>query len=301
MEKWAHLWPQPGDWKAYEAYVSGSLKRRFPHAEIKTNQKMPGKKSGVIRQIDVLVSVREPVVVDCKCYRRKVHVKDVEAFLGMLDDLCVEFGILVTTRGYSKAALSRAKNDPRNIDLQILTPDRLSEYQHVGAPLIWKDSVGVFLECPEGWVTDSDGTSDRGYLVAMYPLGDTLESAQRHSEFLYANILRKGDDGSLEKLAAEHEETISADSPRATIEHRSVELVDQDGKNRQALLRVANIPKMNFGTEHSLYVDYTTHALLLVLLAPPNCARASDFLIEVGSKSFELKVSDKRNCAGPEP
>lgn len=124
MEKWAHLWPQPGDWKAYEAYVSGSLKRRFPHAEIKTNQKMPGKKSGVIRQIDVLVSVREPVVVDCKCYRRKVHVKDVEAFLGMLDDLCVEFGILVTTRGYSKAALSRAKNDPRNIDLQILTPDR---------------------------------------------------------------------------------------------------------------------------------------------------------------------------------
>jgi len=296
LEKWAHLWLASNDWKSYEAYVAGSLKRRFPHARVEANQKLPGKKSGITRQIDIVVTATQQVAVDCKCYRRKVDVKHVETFLGMLDDLGISHGVLVTTRGYTKAAFSRAKNDPRNIDLQILSPDRLSEYQHIGAPLIWKDSVGIFLECPDGWVTDSDGNSRRGFLVAMYPLGHSLESAQRHAEFLYGNILRKGDCQSLDEVAAPHEANILKDAPESTFRYRHLLLTDQRDVERSSLLRTATISNIKFGVEHSLYTDYQTHVLLLVLLSPPGEEdRTESLLIEVAAKSFELKVDDKRS------
>jgi hypothetical protein len=270
LDKWAHLWLAPNDWKSYESYVSGSLKRRFPHANVAADQKLKGKKSGVIRQIDVLVTASQQVVIDCKCYRRKVDVKHVEAFLGMLDDLDIPHGVLVTTKGYTKAAHARAKNDPREIDLQILSPDRLSEYQHVGAPLIWRDSVGIFLECPAGWVTDSDGGSKRGYLIAMYPLGHALESAKRH-----------------------------ADATESTFKYRKLRLKDQAGVERYAFLRTAQISTMDFWVEHSLYTDYGTHVLLLVLLSPPGQENKTEkLLIETATKSFEMTVSDKRTKSG---
>jgi hypothetical protein len=295
LKKWEHLWLAPNDWKSYEAYVSGSLKRRFPHADVAANQKLKGKKSGVIRQIDVLVTASQQVAVDCKCYRRKVDVKHVEAFLGMLDDLGIAYGVLVTTKGYTKAALARAKNDPRKNDLQILSPNRLSEYQHVGAPLIWMDSVGIFLECPPGWVTDSDGGGERGYLVAMYPLGHTIESAKRHAEFMYGNILRKDDNESLESVAAHHEADILADAPESVFRHQKLLLKDQKSVERQAFLRTAQISTMNFGVEHSLYTDYGTHVLLLVLLSPPGQEnRTEKLLTAIAEKSFEMTIDDKR-------
>ncbi len=295
LDKYAHLWVAPKDWRAYEQYVSGSLKRRFPHAEISMDQKLRDLKSGTSRQIDILIFSPQQVAIDCKCYGRKVHVKHVEAFLGMLDDLNINLGVLVTTKGYTKAALLRAKSDPRKIDLQILSPDRLSEYQHVGAPLIWRDTVGIFLECPKGWVTDSDGTSNRGYLVAMYPLGHTLESAQRHAEFLYANILRKDGEQSLEAVAAPHEAALVADGPQSTFRHDLLTLTDQSDQQRQAFLRTAANTGMNFGVEHSLYVDYGTHVLLLVILVPPKqTEKMQNLVVEVAKNSFEMVVDDKR-------
>ena len=52
---------------------------------------------------------------------------------------------------------------------------------------------------------------------------------------------------------------------------------------------------MNFGVEHSLYVDYDTHVLLLVILAPPEqTKKMQNLVIDVAKNSFEMVVDDKR-------
>ena len=150
------LWIPEGDWHQYEAYIFGSLQRRFPEARVLPNAHLPGIKCGKMRQIDVLVerSLGEfdlKIAFDCKCYKRKVNVNDVERFLGMLDDIRVSKGVLVTTKGYSKTAYARAQREPRDVDLQILTPDRLSQYQYVGCAWLWRGPVMAIVE-PPNWM-----------------------------------------------------------------------------------------------------------------------------------------------------
>jgi Restriction endonuclease len=292
-----HLWIGPGDWQSYEAYVTGALSRRFSNARVIADVHIIGAKSGVSRQIDILVERSRPIAVDCKCYRRKVDVKQVETFLGMLDDIGIDIGILVTTRGYTKAALARAKNDHRSIDLQILSPTRLSEYQHVGAPLIWRGTLGIFLDCPKGWTTDSELSGGPGrWLVAMYPLGYTLESAAGDANFIYADILTKSDaEPTIEAIARRHEAGIRSMDAAATVGYSTFSVTDENGIERQALLRTATYSTLGSGREHSLYVDYGTYGLLIVALSRAGEAENMIALVrEVAKNSFVLKVEDKR-------
>jgi hypothetical protein len=291
------LWLRFGDWRSYEAYVAGTITRRFPGAKVTADVHLFGSKSGVPRQIDVLVEHPEAIAFDCKCYRRKVDVKHVESFLGLLDDVGISSGVLVTTRGYTKAALARAKNHHSAIDLQILSPDRLSEYQHVGAPLIWRGSVGVFLDCPKGWVVDNQYSETPGrWLVAMYPLGHTLESAASLSWFMYANFISKSAEApTLSAVAAGHEANILSDAPGSRFTHSGDVVIDEDGVSREALLRTAEIETMKYGLEHSLYIDHGPHVLLIVLLSPPGESESGlRILTEVARKSFVMTVHDKR-------
>ncbi len=127
----------------YEAYVFGALQRLFSQATVRHNVRLPGLKSGRPRQIDILLehSLGEFIVriaFDCKCYNRKVTVNHVDSFLGMMDDIRVSKGVLVTTKGYTKTAWERAQRDPRDIDLHILSPERLSEFQGIGDAFLWK-------------------------------------------------------------------------------------------------------------------------------------------------------------------
>lgn len=73
-----------------------------------------GQLSGTSRQIDVSVNRRgKPrplLVVECKRYSRPLHVKDVECFLGMLDDLGAQKGVLVSPMGWSQAAERRIQS-----------------------------------------------------------------------------------------------------------------------------------------------------------------------------------------------
>jgi hypothetical protein len=205
------LWIPEDDWHQYEAYIFGSLQRRFPDAKVSPNVHLRGIKTGRSRQIDVLIErslgvFELKIAVDCKCYKRKVHVKDVEAFLGMLDDIRVSKGVLITKNGYSKAAYERARLEPRDIDLQILSPERLSQYQHVGCVWPWKGTLAAIVEAPEGWVVDIEDTGKPGWCqFSMYPLGHTLESAKRMSPFVYGNIvLKTKEELTMEAIAARH-------------------------------------------------------------------------------------------------
>lgn len=77
---------------------------------------MPGRLSGADRQIDILIEGQfsglsyMTVLVDCKCWSDKVDVKDMEAFIGMCDDVGVNAGMLITTVGITPAAAQRGKH-----------------------------------------------------------------------------------------------------------------------------------------------------------------------------------------------
>lgn len=120
---------------------------------MRQNVFLTGTKTGRQRQIDVLVEktvggLGLKIAVDCKCYGRKVNVNDVERFLGMLDDVRVSKGVLMTTKGYSKAAYLRAQNESRDIELKILTTDRFSEFQNIGCAILWKGPVAAIVSPP---------------------------------------------------------------------------------------------------------------------------------------------------------
>lgn len=103
-------------WRHYEQQITDRIRERATGpVTITPDTALPGRLSGVDRQIDILVqgsfaSVADAtMIVDCKCFSENVDVKDVEAFLGMLEDVDVHLGMLVTTKGYSQAAERRAR------------------------------------------------------------------------------------------------------------------------------------------------------------------------------------------------
>lgn len=107
-------------WKAYESQIAEALRAEVgPQGSVgfdeRGGEKLPGRLSGAPRQIDIIVYRRQgadPIVVDCKCLGRRIHVRDVECFAGLLEDVGVRQGLLVTAKGYSKAARRRAASLP---------------------------------------------------------------------------------------------------------------------------------------------------------------------------------------------
>ena len=204
-------------------------------------------------------------VFDCKCYGRKVNVKDVESFLGMLDDLRVSKGVIVTTKGFTKTALKRAQREPRDIDLQILPPERLSEFQGNSAIVVWNGPVLAIIAHLEGWIIDDERSGEEGWcLFSMYPLGHTLESAMKHSAFIYGNIVLKSEKlPTMEAIAQDHERIAREKFPEARFERLAP--LDPEQQPPTTLLRVGHVP-IHDGPEYSLYIDNPKGVLLLVML-----------------------------------
>lgn len=97
-----------------ELLVAKIQKQLAPRAEVLHDVKLPGRESGVMRQIDVLVRERVgqyeiQIVVDCKDYKTPVDVKGVEEFDGLLRDVGAQKGVLVCPKGFTAAAKTRAE------------------------------------------------------------------------------------------------------------------------------------------------------------------------------------------------
>lgn len=65
-------------------------------------------------------------VVECKYFNKKIDVKVVEGFIGFMEDVGTNVGIIITNKGYSQAALNRA--EVRKIHLDIVEISKLSSY-----------------------------------------------------------------------------------------------------------------------------------------------------------------------------
>lgn len=124
-------------WKQYERQIAREFREKMPGAIITFNAWLPGKRSGIDRQIDVLVvqelttpggTHQHVMVVDGKKWGKKLNINHIHAFEGFVHDVGADLGVLVTTKGYSQAAKTYAQN-VGGIKLDVLAIEELAGWE----------------------------------------------------------------------------------------------------------------------------------------------------------------------------
>lgn len=263
-------------WQQYETYIFNRLRANFPHADIQKNVRLVGKRSATRRQIDILVRDRVAgleitIAFDCKHFNKKINVRHVETFLSTLEDIGVSKGVIITNHGYSRAAVNRAAQGGRDVEVRVVEFQYLSHYHSLGSAIAWSGTFGVRITPPADWVIDNETVAEPNRtLFAMYPLGYTRESAIRHGALIYGNVVHKDDSlQTLEAIVELHNRNIKANA----LEHGSsakIEYLDTIArKDMRVLLRRAEIYSGYQGPEYTLYIERSEAVLVLVLLTRP--------------------------------
>ena len=96
-----------------EMLVAKIQKHLAPDAEVTHNVRLLGRRSGAMRQIDVLMRQKIGqfeinIVIDSKDHAAPVDLKGVEEFSGLVGDVGAQKGVLVSPRGFTKSAKRRA-------------------------------------------------------------------------------------------------------------------------------------------------------------------------------------------------
>ena len=140
-------WPE---WERYERLIARLIADQIEtDYSVTPNAKVRGLITGISRQIDVLIDPRHirenhrRIAVDAKKKRRKVDVKDVEEFRGLMEDIGATHGYLVCPSGYTKAAERRAQE---SVFIRVLSLDRLDGFD----PSVWPHCRSG--KCAEGRV-----------------------------------------------------------------------------------------------------------------------------------------------------
>ncbi len=102
-------------WQDYEEQVFAYLRGIFPEeTRLLRGQHLKGRYSRTKRQVDILALIEHArrnavVVIECKCFSTKICVPRVDTFAGFLDDVNADLGMMITTKGFSRSVLNRAK------------------------------------------------------------------------------------------------------------------------------------------------------------------------------------------------
>lgn len=127
------------DWERYERLVARLLANQLQTDLCVTpNAYVMGRITGIKRQIDVLIDDRHAtatsrrLIVDAKKRSRKIDVKEVEAFRGLMEDVGATHGYLVSPLGHTKGAEKRAQEA---VKIRILPLDRLEDFDPSTWPL----------------------------------------------------------------------------------------------------------------------------------------------------------------------
>src|SRR6266404_7327439 len=204
-------------------------------------------------------------MVDAKHRNRKIDVGDVEAFLGLTQDVEAHTGMMVAFEGYTPAAVNRAHYDNLDVVLDVLSLDELKAFQGpVGIP--YSGDCGASIVAPLGWVVDA--TRREGMLATLYQPGLTFEGAVRNNEFMYINFWKKTDEDGIKSLDAllKHQEGyMLADSPDAEI--CLLDGVQNQKVGAKSLIR--RFRKKTYPTaEYTGFVDFENFIFMCVLFTP---------------------------------
>jgi hypothetical protein len=120
------------DWELYERLIARMIANQIETEFCVTpNARIIGKISGRSRQIDVLIDLRHDtdnsrrIIVDAKNRKKKVDVKDVESFRGLMEDVNATHGYLISPAGYTKAAERRAQT---SVSIRIVPLDHMEDF-----------------------------------------------------------------------------------------------------------------------------------------------------------------------------
>lgn len=254
------------NWKDYEVEIYDYFKDMFHNADISHNVTVLGRYSKVERQIDILIEDyvagnRMRIVVDGKYFSEKIDVKDVEMFIGMLNDCEANKGLLITQEGFSQAAIRRAHFDPIDIELDILNFKNLYQFQgFLGLPSSGKH--GVILPAPFGWIIDA--TKRPNMLATLYERGLNLEQAGESKEWMYVNIRSKDEQiKTLDDFLKFQEDYILKDFPDAKISFMP-SIKRDDASIKLRVLSIESYPT----TEYTGFVNFDDFIFFCVLFTP---------------------------------
>ena len=255
------------NWKEYEIYITQHFRRLFPDADIKHNVRRKGIVSKTMRQIDILVEAMVigfpiSVIIDCKCFSKKVDVKDVESFLSFLEDLKASKGIMITNVGYSKAAYNRATYDTKDVELRIINFSDLEKFQAFGG-IPYSRGHCAIVSAPDGWILDA--VPKGPYVASLYPAGLSQAEAFELEGFIYIVFSHKDKKWpNLDHLLKTHEDGIRRSYKNPRIEYLNT-LHRDDCATR---LRVLETTEIEPRVEYTLFLDFPEVIIFFNLLAP---------------------------------
>lgn len=255
------------NWKEYEEEIVAYFRSDYPAATLTPNARLMGKFSKIERQIDLLIEEQASdfcfrVVVDAKQYSKRIDVGDVEQFLGLLRDVNVDIGVMISPEGYTQAAIKRAHYDDSRLELDILNFKELKFFQGFGA-IPYADDSGVLMPAPFGWIIDA--RKGPGFTASLYQRGITLEEAMSTNEWMYINFWRKDDTaGDLEALLEFQEQYIKGFSPDDEV--TLIDAVRREDSKRTAI-RVLKTARYST-PEYTGFVEFEKFIFFCVMFSP---------------------------------
>lgn len=259
------------NWKEYETEIFDHFQQQYPDAEIILDAKRIGLFSKVSRQIDVLIEQyiagnRFTLVIDGKYFNKKVDVKAVESFIGMLEDIGAHKGLLISNQGFSEAAYNRAHFGPSEVELDILNFKDLHLFQAHGAMPYSGENIAI-IPAPFGWVID--GQTSPAWLATLYQQGLTIDNAIDKNEFMYVQFWdRKYNNDTLDDLLELQLARFKEKDPEVIVEY----LPTIKRKDTQVRLRKATI-KSYPSSEFTGFIEFPNFIFFCVMFTPENRER----------------------------
>lgn len=160
-------------WQRYERLVARLITNQISTAQCVTpNAQIKGVISSRKRQIDVLIDQRHDtdntnrIIIDTKIKKRQIDIKDVEAFLGLMQDVQATHGYLVCPNGFTKSAERRAQEA---VSLRLLPLDMLDDFD----PSTWPDCIAR-TSCKGKIFWDGYPAIDMATRSIIYPYHDKI-------------------------------------------------------------------------------------------------------------------------------
>lgn len=280
------------DWKQYEVEIGERLEDQYPEAKITLDARRIGVFSRTERQIDVLVEQsiagnKIDIVVDGKYWNKKVDVKAVEDFIGMLEDIGAHKGLLISQKGFTQAAYNRAHFGPSDIELDILNFEELKAFQAHGA-VPYAEENAALLSAPFGWIID--GKRNPFGPATIYLQGRTLKEALADHEWMYVQFWDRHKAGhDLNDLLNFQESRFARIDRNYSIEYRqTVKRTDAKTALRIAKLKIYPI------AEYTGFIEFPDFIFFCVMFSPENRIKTNVKKLENILKSvLPVKIRQK--------
>ncbi|WPC72427.1 restriction endonuclease [Vibrio porteresiae] len=157
------------DWKQYEWLVTKILHDEYssPTVTVLGDSRITGEYSERSRQIDILIrNGTVTTIVECKHYNKPVDVKAAEAFMSMMNDVGANFGILISSNGFTSSVSKRIREFGDRIKLESLNWIDAYKTSFV------EESYGKMTDiCPHCFEPKDKGRAVPGLLCWQHGLG----------------------------------------------------------------------------------------------------------------------------------